>query len=134
MTKKIKFQVAIFVALIFHKASLIQPNPVILRAPRSRIVSRGTSANFTCAVQNPIHPFWRVNDIEFSELQNETFRSMGLFVHPIERRMDGAEILTMTVNSSFRGTNNTSIFCHDILSVTSNLAYIYVINGKYSIV
>lgn len=103
---------------------------VILRGPRSRIVPRGAVATFKCVFQNPRNPHWRVNDIDYNEHQIQYFRSRGFFVEPNQQDSSGAEILTLRVDSSFGGVNNTAIFCRDFGPISSDATSIIVINGK----
>ena len=120
--------------------SIATTGPLIIKHPKSRLIPVGSEANFTCkflnADVNAHRPYWRVNDYHahINETKND-LRRQGFFISP-DMISDGITTLSLRVNASYSGVNNTVIRCttrdNDITSDEATLIKIAGIVTKIS--
>ena len=111
------------------RTSIANAGPQIIEHPKSRLIPVGSEATFTCkffnADVNSHRPYWRVNDYHahLNWTRND-LRSHGFFISP-ETTSDGITTLSLRVNTSYSGVNNTVIRCttrdNDVSSNTATL-------------
>ena len=99
--------------------------------PNSRLIPVGANALFTCKFRNVLHPYWKINKTEASNVFNKDYlRMKGFFIDQVSPTSDGIVTLTLTVNGSYDGVNNTRIECKtQTPDVASQAATIFTIAG-----
>ena len=107
-------------------------------SPDSRLLPVGKNATFTCKFRN-VHvnhyPFWQVNQTEASNDHNKgELMRKGFNILNDQEDSNGITTLTLIVNSSYAGVNNTMIQCRTLTHVHSQFATILTIAGKIIIV
>ena len=115
---------------------ILLKEPQLLVAPKSRLIPIGTDALFTCKFRN-VHvtlPYWKVNEIETNIHRNREFlRTRGFLIEENESitDADGIQVITLTlrVDGSYAGVNNTVISCKITSSIESVRATILTIAG-----
>lgn len=103
----------------------------VLVEPSSRLVPAGTETYFTCVIGNARDPHWKVNSTEASTLFQKEWLSRRGFITMKEELVNGNTTLTLRVNSSYTGVNNTRIACRDVMQTTSSTVYLLIINGTF---
>ena len=110
----------------------------LVLGPVSRLLPVGRDATFTCQFRN-VHennhrPFWKVNQTEASnEYNRDKLVKRGFTVLDNQEDSNRITTLTLTVNGSFAGINNTNIQCRTLASVHSQPATILTISGNYEL-
>lgn len=105
-------------------------------SPESRLlpVGRNATVTFTCQfrnVQENHRPFWRINQTEASNVYNRNkLLNKGFIVLDDQEDSNGITTLTLKVNGSYTGINNTHIQCRTLTNVHSQRATILTIAGN----
>ncbi len=130
------------VAQFYHKVSwliillwliIVRTDIELVLSPDSRLLPVGSNATFTCKfrnVQQHHHPFWKVNQTQASNSYNRDRLIKKGFIILDDQEDNGITTLTLRVNGSHDGVNNTKIQCRTLTDVHSELATILTIAGK----
>ena len=107
--------------------------PQLLVGPESRLIPVGSEAWFTCKFSSGVsQPYWKVNETEASNsLSKNNLRTQGFFIaDDVESWSDGSVTLSMRVDGSNEGINNTIIQCKSLSEVHSQRATLLTIAGN----
>ena len=101
----------------------------VLINPESRLVPVGNDVVFSCKFSNVTHPYWKVNATEASNNYNKNLIRMRGF-NPETVTINGISTLTLRVNGSYTGINNTKIQCKSLSEIESHNATLLTIASK----
>ena len=103
--------------------------------PDSRLLPIGRNATFTCKFRNVNenhHPYWKVNKTEAtSDYSKGELMKKGFNILDDQEDGNGIMTLTLSVDSSYAGVNNTTIQCRTLTHIHSQIATILTIAGKH---
>ena len=104
--------------------------------PESRLISVGTVAAFTCKFGHDNTEstglYWKIGETEANNMANRNhLETRGFFIADNDvSNGNPVTTMTMTVNGSYNGINNTKIQCKSLDGVHSQPATLLTIAGK----
>ena len=107
--------------------------------PESRLISVGTIATFTCKFGHEntesTELYWKIGETEANNMANRIhLETRGFFIADNDvSNGNTVTTMTMTVNGSYNGINNTRIQCKSLDGVHSQPATLLTIAGKINI-
>ena len=106
--------------------------PQLLVGPESRLIPVGSETWFTCKFSSGVNqPYWKVDETEASNSRNkDNLRTQGFFIADDVPMSDGSVSLSMRVDGSYEGINNTIIQCKSLSEVHSQQATLLTIAGN----